>query len=59
MKIITNLLESIEGIEIWYIAALLIFFFMFIVFLVRIFRMPRHDMDKIKRSILDEPAEIQ
>jgi len=57
MKIISNLLESIEGIQIWYILALLIFFFMFIVIMFRILMKPRSEMDEIKNSILNDDSE--
>lgn len=54
MKIISNLLESIEGIQNWYIAGLLIFFIMFIVFVVRILLRPRSEMDEYKKMVLDD-----
>lgn len=59
MKIISNLLETIDGIQNWYIAGLLIFFIMFIIFLIRILRKPRQEMEDIKNSILDEDDEIK
>ncbi len=57
MKLISNLLESIEGIEIWYIIALLIFFVMFILFIIRILIRPKREMDDIGKSILDDENE--
>jgi cbb3-type cytochrome oxidase subunit 3 len=54
MKLISSLLESIEGIENWYIAGLLIFFLMFIIFVVRTLKKPRKEMDEIKNSILED-----
>lgn len=54
MKIISNLLENISGIQNWYIAGLLIFFIMFIIFMIRIFRRPNKEMEDIKKSILDD-----
>ncbi len=54
MKIISNLLENIEGIENWYIAGLIIFFTMFIIFLVRTLMKPRQEMEDIKNSILND-----
>ena len=57
MKIVSNLLQSIEGIQIWYIISLLIFFFMFLVFLYRIFRKPAAEMNEIKNSVLDDNDE--
>ncbi len=60
MKIITNLLETIEGIENWYIAGLLIFFIMFVIFLIRTLMKPKQEMEDIKNSILeDETGEIE
>ena len=54
MKIISNLLENIEGIENWYIAGLIIFFTMFIIFLVRTLMKPRQEIEDIKNSILND-----
>lgn len=54
MRIISNLLESIEGIRIFYIIGLLIFVALFIVILIRTVRMKNTEMDKIKNSILSD-----
>ena len=54
MKIVSNLLENIEGIQIYYIIGLLIFVLLFIVILIRTMRMPNEEIDKIKNSILQE-----
>ena len=54
MKIVSNMLENIEGIQIYYIIGLLIFFTLFIVILVRTIRTPNSEMDEIKNSILDD-----
>lgn len=54
MKIVSNLLEGIEGIQIFYIIGLLIFVLLFIVIFVRTMRMSNKDMDEIKNSILQE-----
>ena len=54
MKIVSNMLENIEGIQIYYIIGLLIFFVLFIVILIRTMRAPNSEMDKIKNSILDD-----
>jgi cbb3-type cytochrome oxidase subunit 3 len=59
MKLISNLLESVEEIRIWYIIALLIFFVMFIIITIRILKKPRKEMDEIKNSILDESDETK
>ena len=54
MKIVSNLLTSIEGIQIFYIVGLLIFVALFIVIFIRTMRMPNSDMEKIKKSILTD-----
>ncbi len=54
MKIISNLLENIEGIRIYYIVGLLIFVALFIVITVRTIRMPKKEADEIKNSILSD-----
>jgi tellurite resistance protein TehA-like permease len=54
MKIVSNLLENIEGIQIYYIVGLLIFVTLFIVILIRTFRMPKQEAEKIKNSILTD-----
>ena len=57
MKLISDLLQSVEGIEIWYIISLLIFFVMFILFMIRILKKPRKEMEEIKKSILNDQFE--
>jgi hypothetical protein len=54
MKIVSNLLTSIEGIQIFYIIGLLIFVVLFIVILIRTMRIPNSDMEEIKKSILTD-----
>lgn len=54
MKIVSNLLENIEGIQIYYIVGLLIFFTLFIVIFIRTMRMSNQEMDEIKNSILSD-----
>jgi len=54
MKIVSSLLETIEGIGTWYVIGLLIFFAMFILFLVRTLLRPRDEMDQIKNAILED-----
>ena len=60
MKIVSNLLENIEGIQIYYIVGLLIFVGLFIVIAVRTYRMSNTEADNIKNSILNdsEPEEL-
>ena len=52
MKLVGSLLESIEGIQIFYIVGLLLFFGLFIVILIRTLRRPKEEMNDIKESIL-------
>jgi preprotein translocase subunit YajC len=59
MKLISDLMQSIEGIEIWYIISLLIFFVMFLLFIIRILKKPRSEMEKIKNSILNDHVESE
>ena len=54
MKIVSNLLTSIEGIQIFYIVGLLIFVVMFIVIVIRTMRLKNNDIDAIKNSILSD-----
>jgi len=61
MKIVSNLLENIEGIQLFYIVGLLIFFVLFLVILVRTLRLPNKEMEDIKNSILidNQPEDLQ
>ena len=54
MKIVSNLLENIEGIQIYYIVGLLIFVTLFIIITIRTLRMPKQEAEKIKNSILND-----
>jgi L-cystine uptake protein TcyP (sodium:dicarboxylate symporter family) len=54
MKIISNLLEDIDGIRIYYIIGLLIFVTLFIVISIKTWKMPKQDAEKIKNSILND-----
>jgi hypothetical protein len=54
MKIISNLLENIQGIQIYYIVGLLIFVTLFVVISIRTIRMPKQEAEKIKNSILTD-----
>ncbi len=60
MKIVSNLLTSIEGIQIFYIIGLLIFIVLFVIIFIRTMRMKNSDMEAIKNSILsdDESKDI-
>lgn len=61
MKIISNILTEIEGIQIYYIVGLLIFVTLFIVLTIRTMRRSNKEMDEIKNSILidEEGEELQ
>ena len=52
MKIVSNLLENIDGIEIYYIIGLLIFFTLFVIIVIRTMRRSNNEMEEIKNSIL-------
>jgi hypothetical protein len=52
MKLVSSLLESIEGIHIFYIAGLLIFLSLFIFIFIRTMRRPDKEINEIKESIL-------
>ncbi len=54
MKLVSNLLQGIEGIQVFYITGLLIFVTLFIIILVRTIRRPASEMNEIKRSILTD-----
>ena len=49
-----DLLENIEGIQVYYILGLLIFFICFVVIFIRTMRRPAKEMNEIKESILDD-----
>ena len=52
MKLISGVLENIDGIQVYYILGLLIFFVLFLVILIRTLRRPAKEMKEIKESIL-------
>ena len=54
MKMVSNLLENIGGIQIFYVIGLLIFFVLFLVIVVRTLRRPAKEMNEIKESILTD-----
>ncbi len=54
MKIVSNVLENIAGIQIFYVIGLLIFFVLFVVILIRTMRRPAKEMNEIKESILTD-----
>ena len=54
MKIVSNMLENIEGIQIYYIIGLLIFFTLFVVMFIRTIKRSNGEMTDIKNSILSD-----
>lgn len=54
MKLVSNILEGMEGIHIFYVIGLLLFFILFIIIFVRTMRRPSAEMNEIKESILIE-----
>jgi len=52
MKLVSNLLESMTWIHIFYVVGLLIFLILFIVIVIRTMRRPAAEMNEIKESIL-------
>lgn len=52
MKLVSSLLEGIEGIQVFYTIGLLIFFVMFLIILIKTIRRPNKEMSDIKNSIL-------
>jgi len=54
MKIVSNLLENIEGIQIYYIVGLIIFVTLFVIITIRTFKMPKQEAERIKNSILND-----
>ena len=52
MKIVSNMLENIPGIQIFYVIGLLIFFVLFVVILIHTMRRPANEMIEFKESIL-------
>ena len=57
MKIVSNVLENIEGIQIYYIIGLLIFISFFITVLYRTYTTPNKEVEDIKNSILDDDSD--
>lgn len=51
---LSDLLENIEGIQVYYILGLLIFFICFLVIFIRTMRRPSKEMNEIKESILND-----
>ena len=54
MKIVSNMLENIAGIQIFYVIGLLIFLVLFVVILIHTLLRPAKEMNEIKESILTD-----
>ncbi len=54
MKIVSHILETVEGIASWYIAGLLIFFVLFILFAIHTLLRPKAEMEHYKNAILED-----
>ena len=55
MKIVSNVLQEISGIQIYYIVGLLIFVVLFVYIFIRTyFLTPRAELTSIKESIFDD-----
>ncbi len=55
MKIVSHVLQNIDGIQLYYIIGLLIFVAMFIIIFIRTyFLTPSSEMNYIKNSIFDD-----
>ncbi len=52
MKLVSSVLEGMEGIHIFYVIGLLLFIILFILIIVRTMRRPAAEMNEIKESIL-------
>jgi cytochrome c oxidase cbb3-type subunit IV len=54
MKIVRNVLESIDGIELFAIAGLIIFFAFFIAIVVKVMRMKQKKVEEFSRMPLEK-----
>lgn len=54
MKLVSDVLEGMEGIHVFYVVGLLLFLALFIIILVRTLRRPKAEMNEIKESILSD-----
>ncbi len=53
MKIVSRILENVDGIATFYNVGLLIFVGLFIVIAYRTYKMPKEEIEEIKNSILE------
>jgi cbb3-type cytochrome oxidase subunit 3 len=54
LRFIKHNLEAIEGIEIYPIISLLLFFTVFIAMIVIVFKLPKREMDEVSQLPLDK-----
>jgi preprotein translocase subunit YajC len=54
MKIVSNILENVSGIQVFYIIGLLIFVGLFVIILIRTLKRSNKEMSEIKESILND-----
>ena len=52
-----NVLQSIQDVEIWPTISLVLFFLVFIIVIIYVFRMNNHSIEKIKNLPLEEENE--
>lgn len=57
MRIVSNVLEGIEGIQSWYIIGLVIFILLFVVIFIRTIRRSDQEMEVLKKAILLDDQE--
>ena len=53
MEFVSNILKDVNSVILWNMTGLVIFILFFIVVLVRTYKMPRSEAEKIKNSILE------
>ncbi len=57
MKIISSILENIEGIQMYYIIGLIIFIVLFINIVIHTFKTPTEELDTVKNYVFDSEEE--
>jgi len=59
LKFIKHNLEGIDGVEIYPIISLLLFFLVFIAMLIFVFKLPKKNIDEISQLPLDNDTNIK
>jgi len=59
LKFIKHNLEGIDGVEIYPIISLLLFFLVFITMIVFVFKLPKKSIDEVSQLPLDEETNIK